>query len=86
MPGIFRFFVNYPTDEDGLPNLGDPGYFRVLEASDWSGLPSGRPVEFWTGTEWKPLALQPFARHLDDVLRNGSTIREILDVRELPRG
>lgn len=82
----YRFFVSYPTDEDGKPAIdgNDPSYFRAPDGGGVA-LPTSQRVEFWDGKEWKNSSLQPLMRHLDDVLAGGATVREILDVRELPR-
>lgn len=79
----YRLFISRPTGENGDPvpvDSSDPSYFR---AADVPRMPAA-PVDFWDGTAWKHSVLTSFGSYLDDVLGSGATVREILDVAELP--
>lgn len=83
MPEEYRFFAVHAVGEGGIPDASVSSYFRSPD-SHYLGLPPGR-AEFWDGTEWQVSNVQPFSRHMSDVLASGGAVREILDVRELPR-
>ena len=41
-------------------------------------------VQFWDGDQWKRSVLPDKAAFLDDVLGSGATVREVLDMAEVP--
>lgn len=81
----YRYFAVHATDEHGIPNADVSSHFRVFPLESLSGLPTGRYVEFWNGMAWQGSFIQPFARHLDDVLVSGGAVRELMNEKELPR-
>lgn len=61
-------------------------YCYFLVGSDhWRVHRDEAPVEFWDGDEWRQSILPNREMFLNDALGSGATVREILDLEEVPR-
>jgi hypothetical protein len=83
----YRYFISRPPAEGGdLASVLAHGsrYFRVRVYGKYF-MPRGE-AEFWSVDEWETSRIQPFGRYLDGILASGSTVRELLDEKEVPGG
>lgn len=65
------------SDQYRYFELGNDDFYRVHR--------DGSPVEFWVGGEWMLSVLPDLAGFLDDALGSGVSVREVLDMAEVPR-